>query len=66
MTKDPVCEMNVNETEAMARGLTAEHHCQTHYFCSAACRDSFEANPGNYLLSFSGPADQGQQVQRPA
>jgi len=37
MKKDPICNMNVNEDEA----LTAEHNGKIYYFCSEGCRDKF-------------------------
>lgn len=66
MTKDPVCESNVDEIEAVTRDLTVEHHGQTHYFCSTNCRDTFETNPGHYLLRFGIPEDELWQIQRPS
>ncbi|MBX3295676.1 MAG: YHS domain-containing protein [Acidobacteria bacterium] len=44
--KDPVCGMQVEETEAAAQ---AEHEGTTYYFCSPACKDKFEARPYDYL-----------------
>ena len=66
MAKDPVCEINVDEIEALISGVTVEHHGQTHYFCSTDCRDTFEAHPGHYLLRFGIPEDELQQIQRPS
>jgi xanthine dehydrogenase accessory factor len=43
---DPVCKMEV--TVAGARH-TAEHEGQTYYFCCAACRREFLADPARYL-----------------
>jgi len=44
--KDPVCGMTVDPHTAKHR---AEHGGQTHYFCSARCRDKFVADPASYL-----------------
>lgn len=66
MTKDPVCEINVDEIEALSSGLTVEYHGQTHYFCSTDCRDTFETNPGHYLLRFGVPEAEWELFQRPA
>jgi Cu2+-exporting ATPase len=45
VAKDPVCGMEVNEQ-------TAEHKAtykgKTYYFCSAGCKEAFEANPRKY------------------
>jgi YHS domain-containing protein len=45
MAKDPVCGMSVNENDAPAR---AEYQGKTYYFCSAACKDTFQAQPEKY------------------
>ena len=39
MPTDPVCKMEISEDTAEA---TAEYKGRTFYFCSEACRDSFE------------------------
>ena len=44
--KDPVCGMTIDSDTATAR---AEVKGETYYFCSTACRDAFEANPGRYI-----------------
>lgn len=46
MTKDPVCEMPIEEEEANAR---ADHNGQTYFFCSSGCKEEFEGNPEKYL-----------------
>lgn len=43
---DPVCGMNVDVNGAKH---TAEHDGETHYFCSAACKSKFSADPKHYL-----------------
>jgi len=45
MTKDPVCGMNVDEKAAAAR---QDYKGVTYFFCSAACRTAFQADPGRY------------------
>ena len=45
MTKDPVCQMNVEESKAKA---TSNYQGKTYYFCSPACKEKFERNPGQY------------------
>lgn len=37
MPKDPVCGMNVKESEA----VTSQEDGKKQYFCSEACRDEF-------------------------
>lgn len=45
MAKDPVCGMQVNEATAAA---TAVHKGRTYYFCSPACKTTFEKKPEQY------------------
>lgn len=45
-TIDPVCAMSVIPDHAPARALHNKHII---YFCSPACREAFEQNPGNYV-----------------
>lgn len=49
MAKDPVCDMNVNEEEAHAKGLIADHNGQTFYFCSRGCQQDFEQDPVSFI-----------------
>ncbi|MFN0007864.1 MAG: heavy metal translocating P-type ATPase [Planctomycetota bacterium] len=44
---DPVCGMRVDPARASGRVL--EHRGATFAFCSAGCRERFEAEPGRYL-----------------
>lgn len=59
MVKDPVCGMMVDPD-------TAPHHADIgatrYYFCSAGCRDKFEANPDRYL----NPPSSDRAMQTPA
>lgn len=41
---DPVCGMTVETATAK----TSVHDGRTYYFCSAPCRDRFEASPANF------------------
>lgn len=46
LLKDPVCGMDVDPS-------TTQHHVELdghdHYFCSAGCRNAFEADPSSFL-----------------
>jgi Cu+-exporting ATPase len=42
MSIDPVCGMQVDDTRAAANAVRG---ATTYYFCSAVCRDKFEADP---------------------
>ena len=48
MSKDPVCQMQVDEQQATARGLTSEHQGQTYYFCAPGCKKEFDKDPSRY------------------
>lgn len=48
MKKDPVCLMDVDEQEAMAKGLVSDWHGQQQVFCSEQCKQEFDANPEAY------------------
>lgn len=45
MAKDPVCGMQVNEQSAAGK---SEYQGRTYYFCSPACKATFEKNPEKY------------------
>lgn len=45
MAKDPVCGMQVNEVSAAAK---SEHAGKTYYFCSSACKATFDKHPEKY------------------
>ena len=46
MATDPVCGMQVDESEAT---FTHEHRRDTHYFCSEHCLKEFAESPDRYL-----------------
>ncbi|MGH8050942.1 MAG: heavy metal translocating P-type ATPase, partial [Arenimonas sp.] len=48
--KDPVCGMDTNDK------ISLEHAGQTHYFCSARCKEKFSAAPEKYLVQNSNTA----------
>jgi YHS domain-containing protein len=45
MTKDPVCNMNVDEKTAK---YTSEINGNKIYLCSSACKQQLEQNPSTY------------------
>jgi YHS domain-containing protein len=45
MAKDPVCGMEVNESDAQ---FTANHEGKTFYFCSDECKQKFNESPQQY------------------
>ncbi len=44
--KDPVCGMQIEEADAAGQ---TEHEGSAYYFCSSACKSTFEANPDEYV-----------------
>jgi len=46
MAIDPVCKMEVKESEAAA---TSEYKGKKYYFCAEACKKAFDKNPEKYL-----------------
>ncbi len=46
MAIDPVCKMNVSESQAK---YTSSLNDKKYYFCSAACKAEFDKNPTKYL-----------------
>ncbi|MEE8423221.1 MAG: YHS domain-containing protein [Thermodesulfobacteriota bacterium] len=48
MAKDPICEMEVEPSEAAA---TYEYQGTTYYFCAVGCKDKFVQDPERYVES---------------
>ena len=46
MAVDPVCRMNVSESEAK---YVSTHNGVKYHFCSAACKQEFDKNPSKYV-----------------
>ncbi len=46
MAKDPVCNMNVDETEAAD---TSVYKGVTYYFCAKSCKEKFDKEPEKFL-----------------
>ncbi len=46
MAVDPVCKMEVKESEAAA---TSEYKGEKYYFCAVACKKAFDQDPEKYL-----------------
>lgn len=47
MDKDPVCGMVVGRSDV---GGETKYQDKTYYFCSPACKERFDADPGRFLL----------------
>jgi YHS domain-containing protein len=48
MITDPVCQMDVDDTEARKEGLISLFDEQTWYFCSRQCKREFDMHPAGY------------------
>jgi YHS domain-containing protein len=63
--RDPVCGMYVDTATARERST---FNGETYYFCSAACRRLFEANPAHYVERGVPPHDaagsRGEPLER--
>ena len=46
MTKDPVCNMTVDEKTAKFK---SDFGGKTYYFCSSQCKSNFDKNPAKYI-----------------
>ena len=46
MAIDPVCNMEVDEEEAIGH---TEYDGKDYFFCSKACEQKFEQDPGQYV-----------------
>jgi Cu+-exporting ATPase len=46
MERDVVCGMQVDPAKAAG---SSEYNGKTYYFCSAACKAKFDANPAQYV-----------------
>ena len=46
MAVDPVCRMNVPESQA--KYVSIRNNLK-YYFCSAACKQEFDRNPSKYV-----------------
>ena len=51
--RDPVCGMTVDPKSAAA---SSEYRAKTYYFCSAQCRQKFDANPASFVDQAAAPA----------
>jgi YHS domain-containing protein len=46
LPRDPVCEMEINESDAAA---TTQYADDTYYFCAEECKEKFDADPERYV-----------------
>ena len=55
--RDPVCGMQVDPAKAAAKST---YEGKTYYFCSAGCKNAFDANPRGFVKE----GDKGQGSQK--
>jgi Cu+-exporting ATPase len=55
-TTDPVCRMEVNPAKTQ---WSSTHAGASYYFCSKACKESFDADPAKYAGAPSPSATHG-------
>jgi YHS domain-containing protein len=48
MAIDPVCNMEVDETDTK---FNSQYGSRTYYFCSEECKDTFDNKPEQYAAS---------------
>jgi YHS domain-containing protein len=54
MAKDPVCGMEIEESQAAGK---SDYAGETYYFCSAHCKATFDKEPAKY----AGEGDAGSE-----
>lgn len=53
---DPVCGMSFKPERAVAQ---ATYNGKTYHFCTEACKEQFDADPGRYVQPAGGPRPAG-------
>ncbi len=48
MTKDPVCKMDIDETQT---NFHSDHNGKKYHFCSEECKDTFDSQPERYTAT---------------
>ena len=51
MAIDPVCKMEVEESQAAA---SSEYKGKKYYFCAVGCKKAFDQSPEKYLMEQKG------------
>jgi YHS domain-containing protein len=64
MTRDPVCDADVDEAVATAQGLVREYDGRIFHFCNAQCMSEFDREPDSYtvhMIELDRLSDEGPQ-----
>ncbi|MBI5684963.1 MAG: efflux RND transporter periplasmic adaptor subunit [Verrucomicrobia bacterium] len=51
VAKDPVCNMDVDESKATAASRSSQHEGKSHFFCCDNCKQKFDKDPDHFLGS---------------
>ncbi len=60
---DIVCGKLVDERKAAAEGRSSQHQGKAYFFCSEACKQQFDQDPGHYITPAQ-PARQRLLIRR--
>lgn len=55
---DPVCGMKIDSSSAAGQ---SQYQGQTYYFCSAGCKQKFDANPVQFVGKATAPRSEPEQ-----
>ena len=55
---DPVCGMKIDSNSAAGQ---SQYQGQTYYFCSAGCKQKFDANPTQFVGGGTAPRREPEQ-----
>jgi Cu+-exporting ATPase len=61
LVKDVVCGMDVDPDTAAAK---SEYQGTTYYFCAVGCKESFDANPQQYLGGAAAASEESKPRKR--
>lgn len=51
MRHDPVCQAEIDETDAGATGLVTEVEGRDYFFCSPECKQEFDQSPEDFITA---------------
>lgn len=63
MVKDPICFTDVNENDARQQGLFSEYNGKAFFFCSVACKERFDRDPGAFMHAPPWEEDEGERSE---
>lgn len=66
MVRCAVCDHEVDEAQARAKGLTSEYQGKTYYFCRYYCNREFDKSPQRYVKEASSPGAHSDHKEKDA